>query len=255
MGLTTVFQENQMTTSSKVNGLNELEGQAATGKTYIDNFLHDDRYFTQSYCNATFYRTPSHPLGRNDGPGSGLDALTVDGYSLAQIQAMAISSGIIAIWAKSAASTPDAWLLMDGTNGTLDTRGRLLLCAGGSFFPGTTGGSPSVTPYTSGFDTNSCTLADNEIPQHQHTYTDHYCLTSTYQCMYITVVQTLPKADGSTDQTTWGINGQTNMARAGHVHTANSCTFTGYYDQNGVLQTGALLLLPACSAYCWVLKS
>ena len=244
----TIWQENAMTQTQKINGLNNLETQAADGLAYIDAFLHDDTYYIQALATSTFFRTAAHPSGRNDGPGSGLNAASVDGYTLAQLQALAIPSGAIALWGKSVASISASWLFMNGQNGTIDTRGRILICSGNGYSPGTLGGAASVTPYANAFDLDPVILTTNQIPRHQHSYSDKYN----------------PWGPGSTGGShiyptprtvaTSSVSGIPNIDPIGHPHENNTFTWTGYYDENNVYHAGSLPLLVKSRAYAWILK-
>ena len=261
------FKESGMdapgSSTNRVAALNMLEQQAAEGLNYIDNFLHDDlaihspytagsicEYHTKTLADATFFRRASHPLGRNDGPGSLLNAATIDGYTLNDLQALAIPSGAIALWAKSVKSISASWLFMNGQNGTIDTRGRILICSGNGYSPGTLGGATSVTPYANAFDLDPVVLTTNQIPQHQHGFNDTYNREDSYG----EDKGSYTKNNKWLGQNTYAINGIANHDPTAHPHTNNTFTWTGYYDENNVYHTGSLPLLVKSKAYAWILK-
>jgi microcystin-dependent protein len=70
-----------------------------------------------------------------------------------------LPTGIIVMWNSTAASIPAGWQLCNGSNGTPDLRGQFVVGAGGSYTPGDTGG------------TNSVTLSASAMPIHTHEIT------------------------------------------------------------------------------------
>lgn len=67
-----------------------------------------------------------------------------------------LPAGSIVIWSGEAAAIPSGWAICDGENGTPDLRGRFVLGGGGTYAPGNTGGSETVT------------LTSDQIPKHYH---------------------------------------------------------------------------------------
>ena len=244
------FKESGMTTQQKVDALNALETQAANGISYIDAYYHDDIYYTKTISDATFYRRAAHPLGRSDGPGSLLNAARIDGYTKADLQALAIPSGAIALWAKSVASIPVTWLFMNGTNNTIDTRGRVMMCAGGDYSPGTLGGAASVTPHMDAFDVDPVALTTNQIPKHGHTYSDKY----NPGASIFEGFGGFANNDTTSTDTTTGVNGFPNTTPSPHGHPGSTFTWTGWVDDQLVSHSGALAVLPKSRAYPWILK-
>jgi microcystin-dependent protein len=72
-----------------------------------------------------------------------------------------IPIGGIILWSGALASLPDSWKLCDGNNGTIDLRDKFIICSGGLYNTGATGGHPTVT------------LDINEIPSHTHEIVDN----------------------------------------------------------------------------------
>ena len=77
-----------------------------------------------------------------------------------------IPIGVIVLWYGLANAIPTGWNLCDGANNTPDLRDRFIIGGGGSglggsYNPGTTGGSASVT------------LTENQLPSHSHTQSNH----------------------------------------------------------------------------------
>ena len=77
-----------------------------------------------------------------------------------------IPIGVIVLWYGLANAIPSGWNLCDGANNTPDLRDRFIIGGGGSglggsYNPGTTGGSASVT------------LTENQLPSHSHTQSNH----------------------------------------------------------------------------------
>lgn len=71
-----------------------------------------------------------------------------------------IPIGGIILWSGALPSLPDSWKLCDGNNGTIDLRDKFIVCSGGLYNTGATGGATTVT------------LNVNEIPAHSHEITD-----------------------------------------------------------------------------------
>jgi hypothetical protein len=247
----TTWSEAGMTTQQKVDGLNHIETQYIEGVAYIDALYHDSMYYTQASADSTFYRTSAHPSGRSDtGHGCGIDAALVDGYTKAQLQALAVPSGCIAVWALTQASIPSGWHLCDGLAGSPDLRGRFLLGAGSGYNPGATGGSSSVIPTASSFNPDAVALTTNQIPRHTHSYVDIYNNIIDKSSGTNSWYQTI----GQGDTTTTGINGTPNTSCVAHGHDGSSFTWSGYYDQNDQLQSGSLPIMPPAKAYCYILR-
>lgn len=68
--------------------------------------------------------------------------------------------GMIIMWAGTIAAIPAKWKICDGTNGTPDLRGRMVIGAGGAYAVGNVGGSSSA----------GITIAN--MPAHNHGVTD-----------------------------------------------------------------------------------
>jgi hypothetical protein len=243
------FYEN-MSNADKAAALNRLETQYDEAVSYIDALSHDATYYTKNLADSTFYRTASHPSGRSDtGHGCHIDAASVDGYSLDQLLAKAVSPGIIAWWGGSAGSLSSAWQICDGTDGYPDFRGKILLGAGGGISPGAVGGALTVTPSANAFNPDTWALTTNQIPKHTHNYVDVYNNRGVYGAglQYYT-------DPSDHNQTTTGINGVPNASPTAHDHNGASFLWSGWYDAGSVWHSGALSILPPVRAVYYVVK-
>ena len=79
-------------------------------------------------------------------------------YADAAASAGGVPSGVITMWSGAADAIPSGWSLCNGENGTPDLRGKFVLGAGGTYNPGSTGGSEKVT------------LTVEQMPSHCHDY-------------------------------------------------------------------------------------
>jgi hypothetical protein len=149
--------------------LNNAETQFDEAKSVFDTHTHDDRYYTTTTMNSTFWHSG------NDGHGSGMDAdllyHTSGNKHASDFVGAGVPTGLIIMWSGSINSIPSGWALCNGSNGTVDLRDRFVLGLG-SGSP-TTGGSNSVTP-TGTATIASHALTINEIPAHTHTWYDYY---------------------------------------------------------------------------------
>ncbi len=153
--------------------LNNLETQYAWSKIYLDLHNHDDRFFTKSYMNSTFWNED------NDGPGSGSDADMIYHPSGnkhgSSFFGLGIPKGIIILWSGSIESIQSGWVLCDGQNETPDMRGRFVMGAGATN-PRVIGGSSTFT--ASGTITISPhVLTINELAPHTHPFSDRVGVT------------------------------------------------------------------------------
>lgn len=78
-----------------------------------------------------------------------------------------VPSGGIIMWSGSIVSVPAGWHLCDGTAGTPDLRGRMIIGAGGAYAVAATGGAATYSGSTDGH-----TLTTAEIPAHNHGVND-----------------------------------------------------------------------------------
>jgi microcystin-dependent protein len=76
-----------------------------------------------------------------------------------------IPAGLISLWSGSIGSIPAGWALCNGTNGTPDLRDRFVVCAGGGYAVGATGGQTDTTLVA---HTHTATVTD---PGHIHAQT------------------------------------------------------------------------------------
>lgn len=244
-----VFLEHSMTEAQKLTALNALETQYDEGIAYIDAFMHDSDYYTITEMDATFYRSPSHPSGRSDtGHGCGVDAASVDGYTLDEIRQQALPPGCITFWcmSQSAIPTSHGWeLWTEGQN-------KFILAASVAYEEGTTNEIDTVEPgIAAGFTSRSTALSGTQIAKHVHEFTDE--IGGQIQNLGYTGSPACAAIGGVT-RTTTSVDDIANTDSDGHTH---SCTFTwtGYYDENNDLHNGALDLYPHFKALCWVIKT
>ena len=91
-----------------------------------------------------------------------LGGVTQSEFALLSGQTSLVPAGVIVMWSGSVASIPSGWHICDGTNGTPDLTGRFVVHAdadsGGTYAPGDTGGSDSVT------------LTEAQLPSHTHAF-------------------------------------------------------------------------------------
>ena len=144
--------------------LNKLETQYTAAKYDVDNHDHDDTHYTKTEMDAAFFH------GGNDGAGSGCDADTLEGHEAMYFAGVGVPSGLILMFS---GATPSGWYDCDGNNGTPDLRDRFVVGAGSSYSVGNAGGSASVTP-TATVTVAAHSLTVDEIPTHNHGYTDKY---------------------------------------------------------------------------------
>ena len=164
----TAWRESGMTTTDKVNALNNMETQYDAAIADLNAHNHDTSYYTKSQCDSKYFNEA------NDGSGSGFVAETLDGLSYAQIANSATPSGCIAIWSGSITSIPSGWRLCDGTDGTPDLRDKFVVCAGTTYPRGSTGGYANRTPSVSSSSINNTTLTVSQLPSHTHTIPNDY---------------------------------------------------------------------------------
>lgn len=237
--------EHSMSSTEKRDQLNHLETQAAEANSYMAAFPHD--FYSISEADARYLMTASHPDGPS--PAAGVDAAKLDGYSLAEILAMSVPAYCIGMF--GAGDVPDGYAECDGTSGTPNYQDYIPKGAGSGVTPGTTGGSNSITPTANAFDSADHTLSTNEIPKHQHSYND----ATNGQNIHNTGTPGAGwniAADISRTTTTTEPGAVT--AGTSHKHAGSAFTWTGYLDENGASQAGALDIRPACRAVKFIMR-
>ncbi|MCK9571483.1 hypothetical protein M0R72_21215 [Candidatus Pacearchaeota archaeon] len=244
------FVETGMTTQNKVDALNELETQSSEAATYMAAMSHS--IYLTAAADARYYKTPAHAGGRSDtGAGCGIDAATLSGYTLAQLLASAIPSGMIGMW--GAGDVPDGWNECTGANSTPDMQNRVPFGAGGNKACGDMGGANSVTPSTSSFNSSSTELTDDQIPKHQHTYEDRQP-PSTIHYGYASGDRACP-VNGTT-YTTGNIMPGDYSDRVGHIHSGCTFALTGYTgDLTGVVTSATVDNRPPSRAVKFIMRS
>jgi len=209
--------------------LNAMETQYDEFYSDFEAHHHDDRYDTKAGMDDLFFHAG------NDGPGSEMDAATVDGYSASQIVAAAFPGKGICAWSGEVGSIPAGFVLCNGANGTPDLRGRFLVNVGTGYARGATGGFATRTPSAS-LVIASHILTTAQLPVHDHEYTDYYASGSTgWLCM-------TPSYAADRDNTSR--NATTTNAGGGLGHGHPGSTFTGVIYDNR----------PAWFALCFIMK-
>lgn len=225
----TAWVETGMSTDDKVDGLNNLETIYSEAISYIDDITHSSNYYTDAQANAKFFTAST------DGAGSGLVAATVDGMTAQEIINIGVPSGCIAIWSSTVGSIPDGWYLCDGRNSTPNLCDRFIVCSGGNYTKGDTGGSDTVTC------TGTVTIAGHaltaaETPLHTHTgITDYW-------------------TDGSDYATNWG-NGLSNSASTTTRYTATTGSGTSHTHTASFAGTSNQDKRPPFYALCYIMKA
>lgn len=237
------LEHETLTEAAKIALLNHAETQHEEAIQYMTDKAHD--FYTIAEADARYARTPTHPSGRSDtGHGCGLDAATVNGYTLAQVLAAAFPTGSMVMF--GAGTLPENWEVCDGAGGNPNMQGYIPKGAGSGVTPGSTGGSNSLTPTASAFTNPDCTLTDNQIPRHQHTYTDNYNdpFHGNDADGWAANIGNPPTTTIS--RTTEDTSPGNYTTRTAHNHTGSYITWTGYLDSGGNSVSGALDIRPAC---------
>lgn len=247
----TEWSEQGMSTQDKVDALNNLETIYDEAIAYMLAMPHD--IYTIEEADARYYRTPLHPLGRSDtGEGCGVDAATIDGYTLEQILATAIPSGGIAMW--KTGSLPMGFVECNGLNNAPDFRDFIPRGAGAGLLPGDFGGDNEVTPTAGMFDSPEHLLTDNEIPRHTHSYLDWKNSTSNYEYNTAEGGYRVSSPDYSTHSTTTTQPGSVST-RTPHKHTGCAFEWNGYKDDDNVHHDGDLSIVPLSRYVKFIMRS
>jgi len=240
-----IWKEHAGSASDKCGWLNHAETQYEEAIQYMTDLAHD--FYTIAEADARYARTPSHPSGRSD-PDS-LDADTVDGYTKAQILGGAFPAGAIVMFGSG--TIPDGFAECDGSGGTPNLQDYIPKGAGGGDDPGDYGGSNFVTPTADSFTSSDCTLTDNQIPRHTHTYSD----TRNYTTTCDTYATYPARAQGSVlTRTTSTTEPGGYSARTAHNHAGCTITWQGYYDEDSNYVEGQLDIRPACRGVRFLVK-
>ena len=243
------WREHSMTAAQKRDQLNHAETQVAEADSYMAAMSHD--FWTIAQADARYYRTAAHPSGRSDtGAGCGIDATKLDGYTLAEIVAMAVPAYAIGMF--GAGAIPSGYHECDGAAGTPNYQDYMPKGAGSGVTPGTTGGSNSITPTANAFNSPDHTLADNEIPAHTHGYTDKQNNGTVVGALTYNSIINLQSGDITITTITMEPGSRT--SRTAHNHPGSTFSWTGYKDSIGADQAGALDIRPACRAVKFIMR-
>jgi hypothetical protein len=233
-----------MLAAAKATALNNAETQYEEAIDYMDNLAHD--FYSIAEADSRYLMTADHPDGPS--PAAGVDAAKLDGHTLAEILAMTVPANAIGMF--GAGSVPAGFAECNGSGGTPDYRGYIPRGAGSGVTPGTTGGNNAATP-TCSFETPETTLTDNQIARHTHGYYDTQTATGSLGSTHTDAYQ-YGASDILRTTTTTEPGGIT--TRTAHKHTGCSLTWTGYKDEAGASQSGALDIRPACRAVKFIMR-
>lgn len=176
-------------------------------KVYSENFYGD---LTGNAATSTASVTATNLAGGSTGAipyqsNSGTTALLPAGNAGQTLQSAGSGNppfwgtsfirGMIMQWYGASNAVPDGWQVCDGTAGTPDLRNKFVVGAGGTYTMGTAGGSTtasntstiSINGTTStagghnhGGATSDTVLTANQLPSHQHNFTDTYAIIGDY---------------------------------------------------------------------------
>ena len=121
---------------------------------------------TADFCRTSFTETgpPETPTTATKVNVSTLRANTSGNWEIGKNSAGPLDysviqpAGNIIMWSGAIGAIPNGWTLCDGTNGTPDLRDRFVVCAGGIYSVGATGGA------------NGHTLIEAEVPVRDHVH-------------------------------------------------------------------------------------
>lgn len=134
----------------------------------------------------------------------------------------AFPAGGIIIWSGTIAAIPSGWALCNGTSGTPDLRGRMIIGAGGTYAVGDTGGASTVT------------LSEASLPSHTHTFS---ATTGTESADHVHS-GTTSTAGAHAHTLPFGTNGDTGLAQAGGSASAGQLSTGSAGDHSHTFTTG-----------------
>jgi len=123
---------------------------------------HDDRYYTKTTADVTFFSLSFY---------TGFDADKLDGVHKADLNSAAMPVGAIMIWSGTDANVPSGWVICNGGSGTPDLRDRFVIGSGGTYAIGNTGGAYS-TAISGTVTVAAHAITAAEMPLHTHNYYD-----------------------------------------------------------------------------------
>jgi microcystin-dependent protein len=145
--------------------------------SYLTTHVHDDLYPTQTEMRAAYW------YAGNDGPGSGSDAdmlyKSTGNLHASDFAGLGVPTGLVVLWYGSVATIPSGWHLCDGSDGTIDMRGKFAYGSGtgARYSVGSTGGSSTFTA-VGVITVSGHVLTVAELPAHAHTFTEYYSYNS-----------------------------------------------------------------------------
>jgi hypothetical protein len=193
--------------------------------SHLAAHVHDDLYQTRAEMEAAFW------YAGNDGSGSGADAdliyKSTGNLHAASFAGLGVATGLVILWYGSTASIPAGWHICDGTEGTIDLRGKFPVGAGtgSAYSVGDTGGSATFAAAgTIAVTAYSISIA--EMGTHNHPFVDQ---TPTYGT-YPNVSTPDPNTVLGTRTTTSGTTASAGSGDA-HGHSAGEGT---HFDGDAV---------------------
>jgi hypothetical protein len=200
-----------------ISNINNLGSQYYEMYQDVYGHDHDTLYYNKSTSDLLYVHE------NNDGDDSGADALTIDGYSRAEL-ITSIPQDLIVLYGAALSNLPVSWHLCDGTNGTRNLLNRYVICcASDGADVGTTGGANTYTP-TGTLAIDNHTLIESEIPAHNHSYYNIYYIYGSPNIGYTFGTHYPAYIDSGTTKTSYATGGG-----QGHNHTGS---FTGIAFDN-----------------------
>lgn len=218
--------------------LDNFETIYTEASSYLASHTHDGSYYTQAEMQAAFW------YSGNDGDGSGADAdllyKSTGNLHAASFSGLGVPAGLVILWYGSTGTIPSGWHLCDGTEGTIDLRGKFIVGAGtgSAYSVGDTGGSATFTASgTITISGHALTIA--EMASHRHPFQDKYAGTG-----------------GSSTSSTGAYSISSAVYSTGSTDSNGSGTAHGHSAAEGTAFAGdAVASLPYYYALCYIQKT
>ncbi|MCK9570408.1 hypothetical protein M0R72_15785 [Candidatus Pacearchaeota archaeon] len=226
------WEAGDLVTPAKMDNFETIYTEASS---YLTSHNHDALYQTKTEMEAAYW------YAGNDGSGSGSDAdllyKSTGNLHAASFAGLGVPTGLVILWYGATGDIPSGWHLCDGTEGTIDLRGKLTVGAGtgSAYSVGDTGGSATFTA-SGAIAVDGHTLTVAEMGPHRHPFSDLYGDQAS-----------LSGAGGVYGADTTSTTGNTSNAGGGGAHghsTAEGTHFDG----------SAAASLPFYLALCYIQK-